>query len=353
MGEGGVADLGVLESVLGELSGVLARSCVLVTKSAVPVGTSHRAAELLGRADVRVVSNPEFLGEGHAVRDVLHPDRIVIGSADSEAADHVSELYRATGAPVLRTEAAPRWRSTASNAFFALMVSYVNVLAELCERMGADITEVSRTMGLDGRIGHAFLSPGPGWGGSCLPKDTNGLLRAAEAVGVDFAMLRDAVKANARQHALVVRKVRQAVTGSPAGSLTGIRLGLLGLTFEAGTGDLRHSPALAIAGELTRAGPLLTAYDPCVPLGARLLDGLRVVDDPYVVAKDVAAIVVLTEWPQFRDLDWSQLAAIAEHAVVVDSRSLLDREGLAGTGFTHTGIGASLTLEGFPRRVPR
>jgi UDPglucose 6-dehydrogenase len=303
---------------------------------------------------VRVVSNPEFLREAHAVENFLHPDRVVIGSADAEAADRVADLYRATDAPVLHTgTASAEMAKYASNAFLALKVSYINVLAELCERMGADISDVSAAMGLDARIGPAFLSPGPGWGGSCLPKDTRALLRAAEAVGVDFAMLRDAVKANARQHALVVRKVRDAVTGSPAGSLAGIRIGLLGLAFKAGTGDLRDSPALAIAAELTRAGALLTAYDPGVRAGERLLAGLHVVDDPYLVAKDAAAIVVLTEWPEFHDLDWSQLAAIAEQPVVVDTRNLLDPVALEGTGFVQTRIGISPIPEGFPRRARR
>jgi UDPglucose 6-dehydrogenase len=214
----------------------------------------------------------------------------------------------------------------------------VNVLAELSERFGADVREVARTMGLDARIGPEFLAPGPGWGGSCLPKDTSALLHAAESAGVEFGILRDAVRVNARQRARVVRAVREAVTGSAAGSLAGARIGLLGLAFKAGTGDLRDSPALAVAADLARAGAELTAHDPAVG-AVPGLDTVQVVDDPYLVAKDAAALVVLTEWPQFRDLDWARLATSAAHAVVIDTRNLLDPDALAAAGFTHLGVG--------------
>jgi UDPglucose 6-dehydrogenase len=337
----GRPDLDVLERVVPQLGRLLRPGCALVTKSTVPVGTAARLPGLLGRDDLPAVSNPEFLREGHAVEDFLHPDRVVVGTdpPGSPAAQRVARLYEPTGAPVVTTDAASaELAKYASNAFLAVKLSYVNVLAELCERFGADVREVARTMGMDARIGPEFLAPGPGWGGSCLPKDTSALLHAAESAGVDFGILRDAVRVNARQRARVVRAVRQAVTGSAAGSLAGTRIGLLGLAFKAGTGDLRDSPALAVAADLARAGAELTAHDPavgCVPgTGA-----VQVVDDPYLVAKDAAALVVLTEWPEFRDLDWARLAASADRAVVVDTRNLLDPEALADAGFTHIGIG--------------
>ncbi|MET8849503.1 UDP-glucose/GDP-mannose dehydrogenase family protein [Amycolatopsis sp. NPDC004625] len=339
--EDGRPDLGVLETVVPQLGRLLRPGCVLVTKSTVPVGTAARLPRLLGRDDLPVVANPEFLREGHAVEDFLHPDRVLVGTdpADSPAARRVARLYEPTGAPVVATgSASAELAKYASNAFLAVKLSYVNVLAELCERFGADVREVSRTMGLDARIGPEFLAPGPGWGGSCLPKDTSALLHAAESAGVDFGILRDAVRVNARQRARVVRAVRQAVTGSAAGSLAGARIGLLGLAFKAGTGDLRDSPALAVADDLARAGAELTAHDPavaCVPG----LHAVQVVDDPYLVAKDAAALVVLTEWPEFRDLDWARLAASADRTVVVDTRNLLDPDALAGAGFTHIGVG--------------
>ena len=337
--EDGRPDLGVLEQVVPQLGRLLRPGCVVVTKSTVPVGTAARLPGLLGRDDLPVVANPEFLREGHAVEDFLHPDRVVVGTdpPESPAASRVARLYEPTGAPVVATDSASaELAKYASNAFLAVKLSYVNVLAELCERFGADVREVARTMGMDARIGPEFLAPGPGWGGSCLPKDTSALLHAAESAGVEFGILRDAVRVNARQRARVVRAVRQAVTGSPAGSLAGARIGLLGLAFKAGTGDLRDSPALAVAADLARAGAELAAHDPAVG-AVPGLDAVQVVDDPYLVAKDAAALVVLTEWPEFRDLDWARLAASAAQAIVVDTRNLLDPGAVAG--FTHVGVG--------------
>jgi UDPglucose 6-dehydrogenase len=353
MGKAGVPDLSALESALAGLGRVLAPGCVLVMKSTVPVGTTTRAGELLDRPDVPVVSNPEFLREGHAVHDFLHPERVVVGATDADAAGRVAGLYAGLDAQVIRVDpASAEMAKYASNAFLALKLSYVNVLAELCERLGADIREVGRVMGLDNRIGPAFLAPGPGWGGSCLPKDTSALLHTAESAGVDFGLLRETVAVNTAQRRRVVDKVRRAVTGSPHGSLAGVRLGLLGLTFKAGTDDLRHSPALAIAADLSRAGAVLTAYDPRVTGTEHPdLDGVALVDDPYLVAKDAAGVLVLTEWSEFRDLDWATLAALAERAVVVDTRNLLDPDALAGNGFVHLGVGTranSFAADGSP-----
>jgi UDPglucose 6-dehydrogenase len=341
MSPDGAADLDAVESILPTLAAVLASGCVLVTKSTVPVGTASRITGLLGRPDIPVVSNPEFLREGHAVQDFLAPDRIVVGSADARAAARVTDLYTGTDAPVLRTgNASAEMAKYASNAFLAVKLSYANVLAELCEHGGADITDVSAAMGLDPRIGPAFLTPGPGWGGSCLPKDTRALLSAADSAGVDFDLLRAAVRTNARHQEMIVRKIRTAVTGAPTGSLRGMRIGLLGLTFKAGTDDLRDSPAVVVAGELARQEAILTAYDPCVPVtGRHELRSVHLVDDPYLVAKGAVALVVLTEWPEFRDLDWAQLAAVSDRSVVIDTRNLLDGEVLAGTGFVRTGLG--------------
>jgi UDPglucose 6-dehydrogenase len=336
MSKQGDADLGAVTAALDELAPLLAHGCVLVTKSTVPVGTTRRLERRLGRPDVRIVSNPEFLREGHAVTDFLHPDRIVLGTDDTAAADRVAALYENLDAPVLRTGfASAELAKYASNAFLALKLSYVNELAELCERLGADIADVGRVMGMDDRIGSAFLTPGPGWGGSCLPKDTEMLVRTADTAGLDFALLREAARTNTRQRDRVLTKVRRAV----GGGLTGTRIGLLGLTFKAGTGDLRHSPALAVAALLAREGAILTAYDPQVePPGPAGLDA-HVVEDPCLVAKDAETIVVLTEWPEFRELDWPRLAAVAAHATVVDTRNLLDPGALARAGFQHTGMG--------------
>ncbi|GAB2639321.1 UDP-glucose dehydrogenase family protein [Nocardia goodfellowii] len=347
MGAGGTADLGILENALDALAPVLAPECVLVTKSTVPVGTAARIRA--GLADRPIVSNPEFLREGRAVEDFLSPDRVLIGAdePDREAADRVAALYAGTGAPVLRSDSASaELAKYASNAFLAVKLSFVNTLAELCEQVGADITKVTEAMGLDDRIGPAFLAPGPGWGGSCLPKDTRALLRGAEATGVDFALVRDALRANDYQRALVMRKVRRAVTGAVDGSLAKTRIGVLGLTFKAGTGDLRESPAVAIARQLSRHEAVVTAYDPCVSESDHTdLDGIQVVDDPYLVAKGAAAIVILTEWPEFRALDWGKLASYVDQAVIVDTRNLLDERQLSEAGFTVLGTGKVAVAE--------
>ncbi|GAB2785572.1 UDP-glucose dehydrogenase family protein [Amycolatopsis magusensis] len=339
MGERGRADLRALESVLRELGGLLRPGTVLVLKSTVPVGTTARVPELTGRDDLPAVSNPEFLREGFAVRDFLEPDRIVIGG--DAGADRVEALYSAFDAPVLRTDpASAELGKYASNAFLAVKLSYANELAELCEQVGADVRQVTRTMGLDDRIGPAFLRPGPGWGGSCLPKDVAALRRSARDRGMRFGLLNAAERTNAVQHERVVHKIQEVLTGSPYGSPAGQRIGLLGLTFKAGTDDLRDSPALAIAARLAARGAVLTGYDPAVPAakGGSIPD-LHVVDDPLLVAKDAAVLVVLTEWPDFRDLDWAQLAQLADRAAVVDTRNLLDADALARHGFTCRGIG--------------
>ncbi|WP_433714098.1 nucleotide sugar dehydrogenase [Nocardia sp. CA-084685] len=279
------------------------------------------------------------------MHDFLHPDRVLVGAAepDRESADRVAALYAGTGAPTLRSDSASaELAKYASNAFFAVKLSFVNTLAELCERVGADFTKVTKAMGMDERIGPAFLTPGPGWGGSCLPKDTRALLRTAEASGVDFALVRDALRANEYQHAIVMRKIRRAATGAVDGSLSGTRIGVLGLAFKAGTGDLRDSPAVAITRRLSHHSATVTAYDPCV-LASSLPDltGIRVMNDPYLVAKYASAIVILTEWPEFRSLDWTRLATEVDQAVIVDTRNLLDERLLSGTGFILLGTGTA------------
>jgi UDPglucose 6-dehydrogenase len=337
-GDGGGPDLGPLDSALGELAAALPPDCPVAIKSTVPVGTTRWAASRLGRP---AVSNPEFLREGHAVHDFLHPNRIVVGADDEPAARRIAALYADLSGPVIHTDpGSAELAKYGSNAFLAMKLSYVNALAELCERVGADIGEVTRTMGLDERIGPAFLAPGPGWGGSCLPKDTAALVAGAADAGMDLALVRAAMAVNRRQPDRIVAKVREAVTGSVAGSLAGRRLGLLGLTFKAGTGDLRESPALAVAARLADLGAVLTGYDPGLPESARsAVEPVRLVGDPVLVARDAAGIVLLTEWPQFRDLDWPRLAALAEQPVLVDTRNLLDHKTLVAHGFQHHGLG--------------
>ncbi len=342
MGVGGVADLSVVESVLEEIRELLPAGSVVVNKSTVPVGTAQRTMDMLERDDIAVVSNPEFLREGSAVHDFLNPDRIVVGCDMQDAAEKVAALYARLGAPTVLTDAASaELVKYAANCFLAMKLSYVNAVAELCDRLGADISDVTEGMGYDKRIGQAFLQPGPGWGGSCLPKDTSAMLQLADAADFEFRLIRATIDTNNRQRQRMVEKVRLAVTGKRGGSLSKVRLGLLGLTFKAGTDDLRDSPALAVAALLRQAGAKLVAYDPALRTGdARPdLDGIQLVDDPYVAAEGADALVVLTEWPEFRGLDWSKLAGVVASPVVVDTRNLLDPDVLRRANFEWNGLG--------------
>jgi UDPglucose 6-dehydrogenase len=337
MGVGGAADLAAVRAVAAEVRQLLPAGCVVVNKSTVPVGTAEATRKLLNRRDVAVVSNPEFLREGSAVHDFLHPDRIVVGSDAQDAAERVAALYSRLGAPTVLTDAASaEMVKYAANCFLAMKLSYVNALAELCDVLGADVEDVTEGMGHDRRIGQAFLRPGPGWGGSCLPKDTNALVQVAGAAGIELPLVSASITTNERQQRLMVDKIRDAVGGDLAGS----RLGLLGLTFKAGTDDLRDSPALAVARLLRAEGAELTAHDPGCP-GAvpGMTDAVAVVDDPLLAAKDADALVVLTEWPEFRSLDWAAVADALARRVVVDTRNLLDPDVLRRAGISWVGVG--------------
>ncbi|MCW2631161.1 MAG: nucleotide sugar dehydrogenase [Pseudonocardia sp.] len=337
MSASGAADLGPVEAVVREVRDLLPSGCVIVNKSTVPVGTAEATRKLLGRKDVAVVSNPEFLREGSAVHDFLNPDRIVVGCDAQDAAEKVAALYSKLGAPAVLTDAASaEMVKYAANCFLSMKLSYVNALAELCERLGADVADVTEGMGYDRRIGQAFLQPGPGWGGSCLPKDTRAMLQVAAGVGLEFSLVAASLATNDRQRTLMVDKIRDAV----GGDLAGQQLGLLGLAFKAGTADLRGSPALAVAAELHAQGAVLTGYDPGLTEGVPgVTDAVRVVDDPSMAAKDAAALVVLTEWPEFRGLDWRALSSVVAQRVVVDTRNLLDPEVLRRAGFSWIGVG--------------
>lgn len=346
MGAGGAADLAAVEAVAEEVRSELPHGCVVVNKSTVPVGTSERVAALLGRPDVSVVSNPEFLREGRAVHDFRHPDRIVVGGAP-DAAQQVAEVYEGLDAPLVRTDAASaELTKYAANFFLAMKLSFANNLATLCERFGADIGEVTAGIGHDPRIGGAFLQPGPGWGGSCLPKDTHALLSVCEAAGIDFPLLRATIETNvAHQRRLVERVAAHAAGGD--GSLHGVRLALLGLTFKAGTSDLRDSPALAIARELRERGAELYAYDPALTeTRPDLSDLLTLVTDPVEAVDGAAACLVLTEWPDFREVDWEAVAARLDGRIVHDFRNILDTERLARAGLVRQSIGRPLAMAG-------
>jgi UDPglucose 6-dehydrogenase len=339
MGADGSADLRAVTQVLSEIGPDLPPGCLVVNKSTVPVGTGAYAQRLLGRDDVEFVSNPEFLREGTAVRDFLHPDRIVVGSRHPAAAESVIDLYRALTAPVLIMDvASAELTKYAANSFLAMKLSFVNALAELCERVGADIRAVAGGVGRDPRIGGEYFRPGPGWGGSCLPKDTLALLSSCSAAGFDFPLLEATIEINRRQADRVVDKIRAAAGGRLAHN----RIGLLGLTFKAGTADVRDSPALEVAARLAAEGAELRCYDPgCSPTTPGRVGNMKIVDDPLTAACESDVLVLLTEWPQFRTLDWAAMARVMIRPVVVDTRNHLEPAVLRAAGFDWIGTGVA------------
>jgi UDPglucose 6-dehydrogenase len=343
-GPDGAADLSAVDAAVGQLAAVLRPGSVLALKSTVPVGTTRRVATRLSATGIRVVSNPEFLRESHAVFDFRNPDRIIIGTDDDDAAAVLADLYGAGSRPTLRmSPESSELAKYASNAFLALKISYTNSLAHLCARVGADVTDVTRCMGADVRIGPHFLAPGPGWGGSCLPKDTAALLHTGRRHGVELAEVASARATNAEQPARIATTLSRFMA-TPLGEG---RVTALGLTFKAGTSDVRDSPALTICAELGRRGAQVTGYDP--KLAGIDQNELRrseivAVDDPYLATKEADAIIVLTEWPEFRNLNWPLIAEQAPGAVVVDTRNILDPSMLADAGLRLVGNG---TVGGF------
>jgi UDPglucose 6-dehydrogenase len=329
----GSADLTYLRSVAAEIGPVLAPESVVVNKSTVPVGSTRVVEEVLARDDVSVVSNPEFLREGSAVHDFLHPDRIVIGADDQAAAARVGQLYRNIQAPVIVTDpSSAEMIKYASNAFLAAKVSFVNAVANVCEAVGADVRDVLLGMGYDTRIGFEFLRPGPGWGGSCFPKDVNALIRIASDAGYDFDLLKGVVGVNVEQFGIVADKVLQMAEAS----VPELPVAVWGLTFKARTDDLRDSPALAVIDRLRKAGVRVKAYDPAVH---HSLDGIEVCGDPYAACEGAAVLAVLTEWDEFRRVDFGKVAGLLAAPRVVDGRNLLDPAALRRLGFLYAGIG--------------
>jgi UDPglucose 6-dehydrogenase len=329
----GAADLSYIEAAAREIGPGLPSEAVVVNKSTVPVGSTRVVERVLGRDDVVVVSNPEFLREGSAVHDFLNPDRIVIGSDDQSAAVRVASLYIGVTAPIIVTD--PPSAETikyAANAFLAAKISFVNAIAAVCDAVGADVKDVVLGMGYDKRIGHEFMKPGPGFGGSCLPKDTRALVQIADSGGYSFDLMRGVLTVNEDQFHRVAAKVRDMA----GGSLEGVKVAVWGLTFKARTDDTRESPALRIVSLLADQGAEVQAYDPAVkgPVG-----DVATAADPYSVCDGARVLAVLTEWDDFRWLDFDKVAGLMETPRVVDARNLLDRPALERRGFSYVGIG--------------
>jgi UDPglucose 6-dehydrogenase len=335
-GVDGSADLTYIEAAAQEIAPALASGSIVVNKSTVPVGSTRRVEQALGRSDVFVVSNPEFLREGSAVNDFLHPDRVVIGSDDQAAAIRVASLYSGVPAPLMVTDpASAETIKYASNAFLATKLSFVNAVAALCEAVGADAADVVLGMGYDKRIGHEFLRPGPGWGGSCFPKDVQALLYIAREAGYDFDLLAGVVSVNHEQF----NRVAEKVTAMAGGSLEGRTVGVWGLTFKAGTGDLRESPALHIVDRLVQRGAVVRGYDPTVKEALPEAPGLEIVTDPYAACEGADVLAVLTEWDEFKWVDLDKVGNVMARPQIVDARNLLDRTAISRLGFTYHAIG--------------
>jgi UDPglucose 6-dehydrogenase len=332
-GQDGAADLSFIHAACREIRPLLTPGCIVITKSTVPIGSALAVAEMLDRDDVSVASNPEFLREGHAVHDFLHPARIVVGSDDRSVAIKVASLYIGVTAPVIMTDtSSAETIKYVANVFLATKLSFINEVAGLCDKVGANVSDVVLGVGYDDRIGHAFLAPGPGWGGSCLPKDTRALLRTADEVGFDFSLLRGVIAANDEQQTRVVEKIR----ASAGGDVRGRRIAALGLTFKAETDDLRDSPALGILNRLRAEGAEIVAYDPTV---RSPIDGMETVLDPYSACDQAAVLVVLTEWDEFRWLDMEKVASMMDGDAVVDARNMLDPTEVRRHGLVYQGIG--------------
>ena len=340
----GFADLSFVHAAAREIAGALTGFTVVVTKSTVPVGTGDEVERLIREAnpgaDVAVVSNPEFLREGAAIADFKRPDRIVVGAEDPRAVAVMNEIYRPlylNQAPILVTgRRTAELTKYAANAFLATKITFINEIADLCEQVGADVQQVARGIGLDNRIGAKFLHAGPGYGGSCFPKDTLALVKTAQDYGAPMRIVETVVAVNESRKRAMARKVIAAC----GGSVRGRTIAVLGLTFKPNTDDMREAPALAIIAGLQDGGARIRAYDPEGMEQARpLLSDVTYADDPYACAEGADALVLVTEWDAFRALDFERLRGRMAQPVLVDLRNIYRAQDIRARGFRYVSIG--------------
>ncbi|NJC06470.1 UDPglucose 6-dehydrogenase [Sphingomonas kaistensis] len=340
----GHADLSFVYAAAKEIAGALTKKAVVVTKSTVPVGTGDEITRILREngapEGTSVASNPEFLREGAAIRDFKIPDRIVVGAEDEFAREVLREVYRPlflNKAPILFTgRRTAELIKYAANAFLATKISFINEIADLCEAVGADVQEVSRGIGLDNRIGPKFLHAGPGYGGSCFPKDTLALLQTAEKEGVGMRIVGSVVEVNDARKAAMADRVREVL----GGELQGKKVGVLGLTFKPNTDDMRDAPSLALIRRLQEGGAEVVAFDPVGREQAEpMLPGVTFAEDAYTVAAGADALVLVTEWDEFRALDLKRIAGAMRGNHLVDLRNVYEPADVLRAGLTYRGIG--------------
>src|ERR1700756_878325 len=334
----GYADLSYVHAAAEEVARLVEGFTVIVTKSTVPVGTGDEIEAIVKRvrpgAEVAVVSNPEFLREGAAIEDFKRPDRVVVGTSDPRAQALMRELYRPlylNETPILFTSRrTSELIKYAANAFLAMKITFINEIADLCEAVGADVQQVARGIGLDKRIGGKFLHAGPGYGGSCFPKDTLALVKTARDYKAPVALIETTVKVNDERKRAMSQKVIRAVDGQ---DLSGRTVGVLGLTFKPNTDDMRDAPSLDIVPALQAAGARVQAFDPEGHEAKAMLAGVEFKDDPYDVAEDADALVIITEWDQFRALDLDRIKLLMKKPVLVDLRNIYKPDDMRARGF--------------------
>jgi UDPglucose 6-dehydrogenase len=339
----GETDLSHVEAVATQIGRSMDRYKVVVNKSTVPVGTGEFVREVITRhqprpIDFDVVSNPEFLREGSAIEDTLRPDRIVIGAPNQQVAMTLVELYAPLERPMIITDLpSAEVIKYASNAFLAAKISFINAIANICENAGADVSQVMKGMGLDSRIGMQFLQAGLGYGGSCFPKDVKALARMAETMGYHPELLDAVMEINLDQRTLVVEKLREVL-----GGLRGQVIGILGLSYKPNTDDVREAPSIDVIENLLQKGATVRAYDPkAMPVLKAQMNTIDYCKDAYAVAKGADALLVVTEWDEFRELDLDRLKSLMRRPVIVDGRNIFDPKTMRDRGFVYRGVGRS------------
>ena len=342
-GRRGEADLVYVKQAAKGIAGAMKKSVTIVNKSTVPIGTGNIVARIVGenlRDEIpfHVVSNPEFLREGSAIHDFMHPDRLVFGSHDEPAARAVAGLYSKLDTRILVTDLhTAEMIKYASNAFLATRISFINEMARICERVDADVKVVSEGMGMDRRIGPLFLDAGIGYGGSCFPKDVKALARMAETMGYHPELLDAVMEINLDQRTLVVEKLREVL-----GGLRGQVIGLLGLSYKPNTDDVREAPAIDVIENLLQKGADVRAYDPkAMPVLKAQMNSIEYCKDSYAVATGADALLIVTEWDEFRQLDLDRIKGLMRRPVIVDGRNIFDPRAMRERGFVYRGVGRS------------